>query len=346
MVEVKKTIVAPSLTLEVDPLPSPRPSNFSGAVGSFNVSASLTPSEVKANDALTLRVTVSGSGNMKLMKTPVVRFPKDFETYDAKITDRTRAGSGGVAGNKIFDYLAVPRHPGEYAIPGVEFCYFDTGAKAYKTVKTESFGLSVAKGKGGGGGHTNKEDVELLASDIRYIHQGEVSLRKRGESFFGTAAYWWSYAIPLLVLVAVVSVFRKRAGENADAVKARKKKASKAAAKRLRQAAELLKADKPVEFYDEVLKALWGYAGDKLNLPAAELNKDNVSEKLHSMGADASLVQELADTMNECEFARYAPGDPSRAMDKIYAAAAEVIDKMESFIERQGRSHRQNGKFR
>ena len=158
MVEVKKTIVAPSLTLQVDPLPSPRPANFSGAVGKFNISASLTPSELKTNDALTLRVTVSGSGNMKLMKTPVVKFPKDFETYDAKITDQTKVGRGGVSGNKIFDYLAVPRHPGKYTVPPVEFCYFDTDAKAYKTVKTESFDLSVAKGKGGssGGNYTNK----------------------------------------------------------------------------------------------------------------------------------------------------------------------------------------------
>lgn len=336
MVEVKKTIVAPSLTLQVDPLPSPRPANFSGAVGKFNISASLTPSEVKTNDALTLRITVSGSGNMKLMKAPVVNFPKDFETYDAKITDQTKVGRGGVSGNKIFDYLAVPRHPGEYTVPPVEFCYFDTDAKAYKTVKTEGFDLNVAKGKGGSGGgnYTNKEDVELLASDIRYIHQGEVRLQQKGESYFGTAAYWWSYVIPLLAFIVLVVVFRKQAMENANVAKMRNKKANKAAAKRLKQAAALLKADKPAEFYDEVLKALWGYVGDKLNLPATELNKENVSEKLQAKGTDVSVVQQLVETMNDCEFARYAPGDPSQTMDKIYAAATEVIDKMESSIKR------------
>lgn len=337
MVEVKKTIVAPSLTLQVDPLPSPRPANFSGAVGKFNISASLTPSELKTNDALTLRVTVSGSGNMKLMKTPVVKFPKDFETYDAKITDQTKVGRGGVSGNKIFDYLAVPRHPGKYTVPPVEFCYFDTDAKAYKTVKTESFDLSVAKGKGrsSGGNYTNKEDVELLASDIRYIHRGEVRLQQKGESYFATAAYWWSYAIPLLAFIVLVVVFRKQAMENANVAKMRNKKANKAAAKRLKQAAALLKANKPAEFYDEVLKALWGYVGDKLNLPAAELNKENVSEKLQAKGADTSIVQQLVETMNDCEFARYAPGDPSQTMDKIYAAATEAINKMESSIKRK-----------
>ena len=255
MVEVKKTIVAPALTLQVDPLPSPRPENFSGAVGKFNISASLTPSEVKANDALTLRVTVSGNGNMKLMKAPTVDFPKDFETYDAKITDQTKVGQNGVSGNKVFDYLAVPRHAGKYTVPAVEFCYFDTAEKAYKTVKTESFEVNVAKGKGGGGSvnYTNKEDVELLASDIRYIHQGNVQLQQKGEAYYGTAAYVWSYLIPLLVAIVLVIVFRKQAMENANVARMRNKKANKVAAKRLKQAAMLLKTNKPAEFYDEVL---------------------------------------------------------------------------------------------
>lgn len=334
MVEVKKTIVAPSLTLQVDPLPAPRPENFSGAVGRFNVSASLTPKDLKANDALTLRLTVSGNGNMKLMKAPAVEFPKDFETYDPKVTDQTKVGRSGASGNKIFDYLAVPRHQGKYTIPAVDFCYFDPEAKAYKTVKTESFDISVAKGKGGGTStnFTNREDVELLASDIRYIHQGDVQMRQRGEAYFATAAYWWSYVIPLLALVALIVAFRKKAMENANVAKMRNKKASKAATKRLKQAAVLLKAGKPAEFYEEVLKALWGYVGDKLNLPAAELNKENVSEKLQAKGADEGLVRRLVEVMNDCEFARYAPGDPLQTMDKIYAAATDVINKMESSI--------------
>ncbi|MCD8318621.1 MAG: BatD family protein [Paraprevotella sp.] len=336
MVEVKKTIVAPSLTLQVDPLPSPRPANFSGAVGNFSISASLTPEHVKANDALTLRVTVSGRGNMKLMKAPEVNFPKDFESYDAKVTDHTKVGADGVSGNKVFDYLAVPRHPGKFTIPSVEFCYFDTESKAYKTIRTQSFNLDVAKGTGGesSGGYTNKEDVEMLASDIRYIHQGNADLRQEGEVYFGTASYMWSYLIPLFVLIILVIAFRKKAMENANVAKMRNKKANKAAAKRLIQAAILLKANKPEDFYDEVLKALWGYVGDKLNISVAELNKDNVSEKLQAKGTDMTVIQSLIDTMNDCEFARYAPGDPSQTMDKIYAAATDVINKMESSIKR------------
>ena len=335
MVEVKKTLVAPSLTLQVDPLPSPRPAGFSGAVGRFNISGTLTPDELKANDALTFRVTVSGNGNMKLMKAPVVNFPKDFETYDAKVTDMTKVGHTGVTGNKVYDYLAVPRHPGKYTIPAAEFCYFDTDTKSYRTLKTESFDIEVEKGKGGGSSsYTNREDVELLASDIRYIHQGDVRLRQKGDTYFGSMVYWWSYLIPLLVLIACVVVFRKQAMENANVAKMRNKKANKVAAKRLKQAAALLKSNRPEDFYEEVLKALWGYVGDKLNLPASELNKENVTEKLQAKGVDETLVRQLVELMNDCEFARYAPGDPTQTMDKIYAAATEVIDKMESSVKR------------
>ena len=337
MVEVKKTIVAPSLTLQVDPLPD-RPANFSGAVGSFDIKASLTPQEVKANDALTLRVTVSGAGNMKLMKAPQVDFPKDFETYDAKITDNTRVGRDGVSGSKVFDFLAVPRHAGKYTIPPVEFCYFDTKAKAYKTLRTESFDIDVAKGKGGGResseDFSTKEDVKLLASDIRYIHQGGAALRKPGEHYFGTAAYVWSYVLPLLAFILLLIAFRKRAQENANVARMRNKKASKVAAKRLKKAAALLQANAPAEFYDEVLRALWGYVGDKLNISVAELNKDNVSEKLRERGAQDELVGSFLSALNECEFARYAPGDPSQTMESLYAAATKVIDDMEISIKR------------
>lgn len=336
MVEVKKTIVAPSLTLEVDPLPA-RPANFSGAVGSFNISASLTPREIKTNDALTLRVTVSGTGNMKLMKAPNVQFPKDFETYDAKITDKTKIGKGGVSGNKIFDYLAVPRHAGQYTVPPVEFCYFDTQAKAYKTIKTESFTVDVAKGKGSASGSesfTAKEDVKLLASDVRYIHQGKAKLRKSGDNYFGTTFYLWSYLIPLFVFILLLVLFHKKAQENANVAKVRNKKANKVAAKRLKRAASLLKANNPAEFYDEVLKALWGYMGDKLNISVAELNKDNVREKLQERGVQEEFIKEFTNVLNECEFARYAPGDPSQTMDNLYASATEVINNMENSIKR------------
>lgn len=336
MTEVKKTIVAPELTLDVSPLPSPRPDNYSGAVGRFNISSSLTPSEgLKANDALTLRVTVSGSGNMKLMKAPVPLFPKDFETYDAKITDKTKVGTGGVSGNKVFDFIAVPRHAGSYSIPAVEFTYFDTSSKTYKTISADAYDIEVAKGEGGGGSggnYVNREDVELLGSDIRYIRQGGTSLRPAGAVFYGKATYWWAYVVILLIFVGTIVVFRKQAIESANVAKMRGKKAGKVAVKRLKRAAGLLKADRPSDFYDEVLKALWGYVGDKLNISISELNKDNVSEKLRVKGLEEETLAQLFKVMNDCEFARFAQGDPSLAMDKIYAEASDVINKISKQI--------------
>ena len=197
--------------------------------------------------------------------------------------------------------------------------------------------MEVAKGKNTGGqsvNYTNKEDVELLASDIRYIHLGDVALRPKGEAFFGTSGYVWGYVIPFLLCLGLAVVFRKKALESANVAKMRNKKANKVASKRLKQAAALLNANRPGDFYDEVLKALWGYAGDKLDIAVAELNKDNIREKLLAKGAGEEVVKALVDTMNECEFARYAPGDPAQAMDKIYTAATDVINKMENSIKR------------
>ena len=336
MTEVQKTIVAPALTIQVDPLPEPRPSNFSGAVGQFTLKSSLTPKEIKTNDALTLRLTVSGTGNMKLMKAPVVNFPKDFESYDAKTTDNTKIGREGATGEMIFDYLAVPRHSGKYTVPSVEFCYFDPAAKQYKTLKSDSYDLDVAKGKRGEGNasYNKREDVELLASDIRYIHQGDVSLRQPGDTLFGTLKYALCYLIPLLVFVVLIVIFRKKATDSSNVVMMKHKKANKVAARRMKQAQALLRANKPSEFYEEVLKAMWGYVGDKLNIPVAELNKENVNEKLLQHGVSQETADAFLAVLNDCEFARYAPGDPAQTMDKIYMASVKVMSEMENMIKR------------
>ncbi len=330
--EVQRTIEAPALTIQVDPLP-PRPANFSGAVGSYSISASLTPKEVKSNDALTLRLTVVGKGNMKLINAPVVPFPKDFETYDAKITDNTSISASGNSGEKIFEYLAVPRHAGSYDIPPVEFCYFDPSTASYKTVKTEVFHLDVAKGEGsgatGGSERVSREELTLLNSDVRYIKTGKTELISHATSFFGTTSYLLSYLIPLLLFVTLVVIFRKQARENANVAKQRGKKASKVASRRLKTAKSLLREGKDGPFYDEVLKTLWGYVGDKLNMAVVDLNKDNVREELLKRGAQEEDVKALTDVLNDCEFARFAPGKPSDTMERIFTSATNVINRLE-----------------
>ncbi len=333
---INKTIVAPAVEIEVQPLPTPKPATFAGAVGKFTISGSLTPEQLNANDAATLRLIVSGQGNMKLMKAPRVTFPNDFEVYDPKETDKTSNTSGGARGNKVFDYVVVPRHGGKYSIPPVEFSYFDPESEKYVTVQTDSFNLAVAKGKGRTATVVpEQEDLKVLSDDIRYIKQRPLSARSsESGATFGSLRYWLIYLGLIVLFLIVLGIFYRRARENANIAKMRGKKAGKAASKRLRHAAQLMKAHDSAAFYDEVMHALLGYAGDKLNLPTADLNKDNVQEILLQKSVDAGLVDSFMQVLGECEFAQYAPGDPNATMDKIYAEASEVINKLDAVIKR------------
>ena len=258
-IEVKKKIVAPGIEIQVDPLPT-RPADFSGGVGQFNVSAQLNKTETRANDPVSMRIIVSGVGNLKLIKQPVVNIPKDFDKYDPKITEQTKLTANGLEGSKIYDILIVPRHQGKYEIPPVEFTYFDTAAKSYKTVKSEGFVLDVAKGSGAGkvNDFTGQEDLQELNKDIRYIKTGNVRQQGLDNFFFGSVAYWVTLVLLALIFISLFVIFRQRAIENANVTKMRGKKANKVATKRLKKASKLMAVGKTGEFYDEVLRALWG----------------------------------------------------------------------------------------
>jgi hypothetical protein len=330
-VEVKKQINAPGITLQVDPLPE-RPAGFSGGVGKFSIAASIDKTEVKANNPVTLRVTVSGVGNLKLIKEPVVNFPKDFDTYDAKQTDKTRLTTNGVEGSMTYDFLAVPRHQGEFDIPPVEFVYYDTASKQYKTVKTEAFHLSVAKGEGGPTTvqhFTGKEDVQLLAKDIRHIKLGNVRQQDEGETFFGSPWYWTAIIVLLAGFVSLFLIFRQRAIDNADVMKSRAGKANKVATRKLKQAHRLMKENKPGPFYDEVLRALWGYVGDKLSIGVEQLSRENITTRLSEHHVEQQVIDRFIEAIDECEFVRYAPGDATGNMNKVYEKAITAIEQIE-----------------
>lgn len=335
---VRKNIVTPKVVINVKELPDGKPANFSGGVGSFTMSSSISGQNVKTNDAVTIKLVVSGTGNMKLMDVPEVKFPQDFEVYDPKIDNKFNLTREGLSGSKVIEYLAIPRHAGDFTIPPVEFSYFDVKANAYKTLKSEAYKLKVEKGEGNAeqviADFTNKEDLKILASDIRYIKTGKTDLKKKQDFFFGSMSYWLGYIIPLLIFVVTMLIYRKQVAENANVAKVRTKKANKVAVKRLKYAGKLLAANKRDEFYDELLKALWGYTSDKLSIPVAELSKDNIEEKLASRQVSPELIKEFVDILNDAEFARYAPGDASAAMDKEYQAAMDVISKMENSIKR------------
>lgn len=332
-VEVKKKITTPKVVINVQPLPA-KPAGFSGAVGEFKLASSINATDVKTNDAVTIKLTLSGTGNMKLIGTPEVKFPQDFEIYDPKVTDDYKLTNSGLTGTKTFEYLAIPRHAGNFTIPAVEFTYFDLKSNSYKTLKTEAYNLKVAKGQGNAdqviSDFTNKESVKMLGKDIRFIKLGDSSLRPKGDFFFGTVGYYLCYLIPLLLFVVFAVIYRQKALENANVAKVKTKKANKVATRRMKLAGKLLAENKKNEFYDEVLKALWGYISDKLSIPVSQLSKDNIEAELTNYGVQEALIAEFIGVLNECEYARYAPGNENEAMDKVYSASVEVISKMET----------------
>ena len=338
VINIQKNLVTPKLVIDVKELPAGKPSNFSGGVGEFTISSSINTQELKTNDAVTIKLVISGTGNMKLINTPEVAFPQDFEIYDPKVDNKFNLTRNGLSGNKVIEYLAIPRHAGTYTIPPIEFSYFDLKSQSYKTLKTDAYTLNVAKGEGNSeqvvANFISKEDLKVLGQDIRYIKTGDTNLTRKDDYFFGSMSYWMWYIIPLALFIACMVIYRKQALENANVAKVRTKKANKVATKRMKNAGKLLAEKKTEAFYDEVLKAMWGYISDKLSMPVSQLSKDNIEGKLQQHQVADELVKEFIDILNDCEFARYAPGSQDEKMDKIYSSAIEVISKMENSIKR------------
>ncbi len=337
-VNITKNLVTPKLTINVKELPAGKPANFSGGVGEFTLSSTISTQELKTNDAVTIKLVISGTGNMKLINTPEVGFPQDFEIYDPKVDNKFNLTRNGLAGNKVIEYLAIPRHAGTYTIPPIEFSYFDLKSQSYKTLKTDAYTLNVAKGEGNSdqvvANFTSKEDLKVLGQDIRYIKTGDTRLTQKDDYFYGSTSYWLWYIVPLALFIAFMVIYRKQAMENANVAKVRTKKANKVATKRMKNAGKLLAEKKSEAFYDEVLKALWGYISDKLSIPVSQLSKDNIEEELQKHQVSDELIKEFINNLNDCEFARYAPGNQDEKMDKIYSSAIDVISKMENSIKR------------
>lgn len=326
-VEVKKDIKAPAITIQVDPLPS-RPANFSGGVGQFTLTATLDKDNVKAGDPVNVRIVVGGTGNLKLVKQPEIQLPKDFEKYDPKVSDKTQLTSNGLSGNMIYDILVVPRNQGNYEIPPLELVYFDTNTKSYKTLKTQPLKLTVDKGDGKSGGVIDYS--KSTDNDIINIHEVSTELRQRGEYFFGNLTYIIINALVFAVFIALVVIFRKRAIERANVSGMKGKKANSVASKRLKKAARFMKDGQSSQFYDEVLRAVWGYVADKFAIPVSDLTRDNVSEQLQKRDVEQSVIDSLIESIDECEFERYAPGDAAGNMQKTYDTAVTAITNIEN----------------
>lgn len=335
---VNKALVAPAVKVKVYPLPGVKPAGFSGTVGQLSMSSTISATQVKANEAVTLKVVISGSGNMKLIKNPDIELPEGFEIYDPKVNNNFKTTLSGVSGTKTIEYLFIPRNAGDFEIPAAEFVYFDLQEKTYKTLRTPVYNLKVSKGEGGesvvSGNYVNKEDVKQLGKDIRFIETKPFKLTKKTEPVFGTVEGWILYLIPLLVALFLFFVLKRKALENSNIEFVRNKKANKQAQKRLKMAQKLLNEGKKDKFYEEVLKAVWSYLSDKLAIPAASLTKERVEAELTEKGVNADAIKQFTDILNTCEFARYAPNSGQQEMGNLYAEAIEAISNLEDIIKK------------
>jgi len=321
------------VAIQVKPLPSNKPESFKGAVGKFSFNATMDKSSVKANDAITLKLNVNGTGNIKLIESPKVTFPTDFDTYDPKISQSTAPKSGDISGSKTFEYLMIPRNPGTYKIPAINFSYFDPATGQYKTTSSQEFDINVAKGDDVQSATVvtglSKEDVKFLGKDILFIKTGNFNLVRVGQHFFGSIGFYMIYILGLLAFIGIIVWRRTMIRQNANAALMRNRKADKFAAKRLKQSKIHMLANEKEKFYEELLKAIWGYLSDKFNIPLADLSRDTSIELLQGRNVDKETVDQFIELVDNCEFARYAPGATSDSIQQDYQKTIALITKLQ-----------------
>ena len=335
---VTKMINAPGVTIHVAALPSGKPAGFSGGVGKFSLTPSISQTELQTNDAVTIKLDITGAGNMKLLKTPAIDWPEGFEPYDPKVTNNFKTTTSGVSGTKSIEYLAIPRSPGDYTIPAVKFSYFDIEDKAYKTLSTPEYTIHVKRGAGASEhsgaeegavvSYTHKEDIKQLGTDIRYIDTKQPK-KANANAKVNSQYIWLWYVIPLILATLTLIVLRKQIKENADATRVRYKRANKVAQKRLKAAAAALKANDKDAFYAEIERAAWTYLSDRLSIPMADLNKENIASILRQKGVSDARIAEVTNVLSTAEFARYAPST-DHAMNDLYTATTNMINNLEN----------------
>ena len=328
---VEKQLQVKSNTSSVNilPLPEPKPASFNGAVGNFTVSTEIKPQVLKTYEAATYSYIIRGSGNIKYLKSPTIGFPSQFDVYDPQNNINAKPSGSTVSGTVTIDYTFIPQFVGKYEIPGTEFTYFNPATRKYETLTTQKYDLTVAKGSGAAS-QAPKGGIEQKNRDILHIKTGDLHLKQEHSYAVEGFGYWLWYIIPLLLLAAVLFYYRKALKARSDMQLMRTKRANKVAQKRLRAAKQWMRAGDKNKFYAEVLTALWGYLSDKIQIPVSELNKENISAELTNYGATDEVIAAVIEVLNNCEFAQYAPELSGNDMESIYSAAADAMDKLEN----------------
>lgn len=335
---VPKAVFSKALKVKVNPLPGIKPSDFSGIVGKAALNATLNKDSVNVNDAVNLKLVISGSGNLKLANAPVMKLPADLEVYDPKVTDDLKNGMSGTTGQKIFEYLLIPRHYGDFTIPPVSYSYFNLSTRQYENLKTPELHFYARKGNDQNAGITvyggvSKEDVKYLGKDIRFIKSDPGLLKKSGNIFSSKRSFYSIYAFALILFLVILFVRREHIRRNADLSSVRNRKAGKVAGKRLKEAEKCLKEKQPDKFYEEILKAIWGYLSDKLNIPVSELTRNSAVNSLTEKGIPEADITSLSSILDTCEYARFAPSSSAAEAEIIYEVASRFIRLVENSID-------------
>ena len=326
------------VTIDVQSLPEAnKPADFSGAVGDYTYKVELSKDHVKANDAVNLTITLSGKGNIKLIEAPKIAFPEDFETYDPKTKNNISVGAMGVSGVNTYDYLFIPRHEGDYKIDNLSFTFYNPAKNEYITIPSPELNIHVDKGDPGSASANvytpgDKSDVKVLGNDIRYIKTNDPHLQPKDDYFFGSGLFYAGIISPFLLFIGFIFIRRKNIEQNKDAVAVKSRKATKMAKKRLSVAEQHLKTNNKELFYMEISQALYGYIADKLNIAGVNLNKENISALLKNRNVPDDTTAQLIATLDNCEYARYAPSAVSGDLNTIYNSTVELITKIENEI--------------
>lgn len=327
-VEKKIQVRSNSASIVINPLPQPKPADFIGAVGQFTANLEMVNKQYRTNEAGTLRFTLKGQGNLKNVKTPTFEFPSQFDVYDPQTTVNANPSGNSLSGSVQIDYAFVPQYVGKFQIPSSTISYFDPNAKKYVQLSLKGFDMNVEKGSGTSNvGREIKQNTDILhikTGDLDLVPVNDVILVTRG-------GYVLWYVIPLLLFAAVLFYYRKSIKERANVALMKNKRANKVAAKRLKLGRQLMEKQQRDRFYEEMLRALWGYLSDKLTIPVSQLNRDNISAELRTFGISEELNKQILDLLDECEFARYAKSEENgNDMSEIYQKACDSINQVEN----------------
>jgi hypothetical protein len=332
------SVKSPAVVIDVQPLPEAgKTSSFSGAVGDYSYKVELSKNSVKANEGINLIITLTGKGNIKLVDVPKIGFPEDFETYDPKTKENISVGANGVSGSKTFDFLIIPRHEGDYKLADLSFTFYNPVKKEYITIPSPELSVHVTKDdkentEANVYTPTHKEDLKVLGNDIRYIKTSDLQLGNKNDYFFGSPLFYTGIIAPFLTFFIFLFLRRKNIELNKDEVAVKSRKANKMAQKRLVLAEQHLKSNNKELFYLEISHALYGYLADRFNISGADLNKEKISGILTARSVSEETKSKLFDTLNTCEFARYAPSSVSGDLHSIYLGTIGLITKIENEI--------------